>query len=116
MDAPVTFHSPAEWVETEANVKFDVLEANCKRFCIDIGAIKESFAEGTSLFESLNTLVKDRNDIAHGAVFTAYTQTEWESKKNFVVKLMQVLQTELYRSLCEGTAVARRIQTVEYQI
>ncbi len=116
LDAPLAFNNPAEWVETEANVKFTVLETNCKRFCVDIDAIKDSFTNGTSLFESLNNLVKDRNDIAHGAVFTPYTQNEWETKRNFVLKLMQVVQTELYRSLSEGSAIAPLSQAVEYQI
>jgi len=37
-------------------------------------------------------------------------------KRNFVLKLMQVVQTELYRSLSEGSAIAPLSQAVEYQI
>jgi hypothetical protein len=107
LDAPLNFENPSKWVEPESNVKFGILEAHCKRFCIDLESIKNSFESDGSLFNSLNTLVADRNDIAHGAVFTEQTQGEWQRKRNFVLKLMQVLQTELYRCLVEGSIIRR---------
>jgi hypothetical protein len=40
-----------------------------------------------------------RNDIAHGSEFKALTSSEWEETRNFVLKIMQVVQLDLYESL-----------------
>ena len=103
-ESPVDFSPLHKWVRTYSNVAYNTLEDNCLRFGIDLNALKGEFAQ-KSLHASLKDLVDMRNDIAHGSQFKPLTASDWEGTKTFVLKIMQVVQFELYESLKDETKV-----------
>jgi hypothetical protein len=109
LNSNLDFPDPTKWVEADSNVKFKVLEKNCQRYGPNIEEIKNSFSPAISLFQELNSLVDARNAIAHGSNFAPLSSTEWESKKNLVIKLMQVLQMQLHLSLIDPTILTESI-------
>jgi hypothetical protein len=98
VESPVEFSPLYQWVKTYSNVEYSTLEDNCIRLGIDVNSLKANF-DAKSLHASLKDLVDTRNDIAHGSEFKALTSNEWEETRNFVLKVMQVVQLELYESL-----------------
>ena len=112
LEKSLAFPDSESWVETDSNVKFAVLKKNCDRFQVDIEGIKASFQNGRSLFDLLNDLVNDRNEIAHGGEFLTFSQRQWEEKRTFVINLLQALQFELYRSIERRTVI--RIEPAFY--
>ena len=96
-NTPITFTDPTNWVETESNVNFFVLETNCKNLGIDIEAIKKRLQESQiTLFSALKQLVDARNQISHGETFRDMNQEEWEIIKNFTLTVMTAVQLELF--------------------
>jgi hypothetical protein len=102
IESPVEFSPAYQWVRTYSNVEFSTLEENCTRFGVDVNALKANFTM-KSLYASLKDLVDTRNDIAHGSEFKTLTADEWDETKSFVLKIMQVMQFELYESLKDQT-------------
>ena len=56
-----------------------------------------------SLCVSLKDFVDARNDISDGSEFKTLTAGEWDEVKSFALKIMQVVQLELYESLKDQT-------------
>ncbi len=98
IESPIEFSPLHQWVRTNSNVEYTTLEANCIRFGIDVETLKANFVV-KPLYASLKNLVDMRNDIAHGSEFKTLTAIEWDETRNFVLKIMQVVQVELYESL-----------------
>jgi hypothetical protein len=98
IEKPAEFPQTFNWIRTYSNVEFSTLEENCSRVGIDLAALKANFPT-KSLHASLKDLVDMRNDIAHGSEFQTLTSEEWEETRNFVLKLMQIVQFEIYDSL-----------------
>ena len=108
MESPIEFSPLYKWVRTYSNVEYTTLEENCARFGIDVNTLKANF-DVKSLYASLKDLVDTRNDIAHGSEFKTLTADEWEETKNFVLKIMQVVQFELYESLRDQTKMLENV-------
>lgn len=107
-NSPLQFTSPANFVETESNVKYDVLDGNCKNFGIDIQGIKDLTEKaGQLIFVQLNELVNFRNQIAHGEVFHPISSEKWRKFKEFVLDLMNAIQIHLYETLKDDTRILR---------
>ena len=102
IESPIEFSPLHRWVKTYSNVEYSTLVENCTRFGVDVNALKANF-DMKSLYASLKDLVDTRNDIAHGSEFKTFTADEWSEMKNFVLKIMQVVQFELYESLKDQT-------------
>lgn len=110
--APLQLLSPANLVETESNVKYEVLDSNCKNFGIDIQGIKaHTERAGKILFVQLNELVTFRNQIAHGEVFHPVTSEKWQTFKEFVLDLMNATQIHLYETLTDDTKMLRPVSS-----
>ena len=117
LESPMSFRFPDEWIETESNVRFRVLERHCDRFGVDLEAIKAAFDGTSSLFQLLENFVDERNDLAHGASFRETPQWDWEQDRSFVLKLIQTLQFELFETLADGHLLLRGITVdTEFQI
>ncbi|TAN44562.1 MAG: hypothetical protein EPN22_06290 [Nitrospirae bacterium] len=100
---PIVFADSTNWIETESNVNFTVLESNCKNFGIDIESIKNRLAESKiTLYSALKQLVDVRNQISHGETFKDIDQDEWETLKNFTLTVMTTVQLELFETLRNG--------------
>lgn len=99
IDGPISFRDPERWVDTESNVRFEVLEKNCRNIGLAVDRLKASIRHSKSLFQALKDLVDKRNSIAHGQTFEPVNQEEWESTRSFVLDLMNVLQDQLYEHL-----------------
>ena len=93
-EQPAEFLEPSKLVKTYSNVEFETLEENCQKLGIDPSRLKSHF-HTKSLFMSLKDLVDMRNSIAHGSEFKSLSATEWEAAKDFVVKVILVVQLEL---------------------
>jgi hypothetical protein len=102
LESPLCFDARSEWVETESNVRFSVIEKHCKRYGVDLDAIKADFSAMGSLHTRIEGFVDDRNDVAHGGRIPSAPQADWESTRSFVLKLLQSLQFELHRTILEG--------------
>lgn len=103
LNGPLGFKDPAAWVNTESNVRFRVLEKNCKVAGVDPSAIKSRMTGKLNLFQGLEDLVDTRNEIAHGATFGPIEHTRWSELRTFVGELQNALQLELYQSLLDET-------------
>jgi hypothetical protein len=110
IEGPVEYPPTHDFVKTYSNVEYTTLEDNCKRFGIDVAALKANFMT-KSLYVSLKDLVDARNDIAHGSAFRALKAEEWNETKDFVLKIMQIVQIELYESLRDQTKVLDAVAT-----
>jgi len=109
-DEPIKFQDPSTWIETESNVRFEVLEANCKNLGINLDEIKNLLIESKIiLYPALKDLVDARNRIAHGQTFEEIKSQEWESIKSFVLSLMTALQLNLYEFLNDKTKVLKSV-------
>jgi hypothetical protein len=114
---PIEFAAPTDWIKTYANVRFRVLEEHCDKFGLEMNRLTQEFTS-KSLFQGLNELVDQRNDVAHGKSFTPVLSPEWEQLKTFVYKVMQVVQFELHELLTDEARLLapQAVITPEYDI
>lgn len=97
---PLTFADPDDWIDTESNVRFKVLEKNCKDLGLDAKALTELLAKsGLQLYTRLEDLVNTRNEIAHGSVIHPTDATRWNELQVFVSHLMNAVQFYLHDHL-----------------
>ncbi len=100
------FPQHIDWVDTESNVTFQVLEKTCKLWKINMDQIKEDVQkDGAPLYAQLKQLLDARNSIAHGEEFRKIDSKEWDNLKSFVKDLMSALQNSLYLHLAESHTV-----------
>jgi hypothetical protein len=105
-EKPISFADPSDWISTESNVQFAVLEKNCKNLGLDISQIKKTLKESSiELYSNLKELVDARNRIAHGQSFEEVNSSKWELMKGFVLELMTTLQMHLYDFLKDKSKV-----------
>jgi len=99
-DAPLRFIDPETWIVTGSNVRFEVVEANCKRLGLDVGRLKQLLEESqVMLYPALKDLVDTRNGIAHGDSIAPLTAERWESLKSFTLTLMNATQLFLVEAI-----------------
>ena len=97
---PLTFANPDEWIETESNVRFRVLEKNCKLLGLDTAALTALLSKaGMQLYTKLEDLVETRNKIAHGEVLHPTDSARWNDLHSFVSTLMNAVQFFLHEHL-----------------
>lgn len=100
--ADARFVDPETWIDTEANVRYEVIAKNYRSFGLKIDVLKATLEEGGfHLYPGLKDLVDTRNKIAHGEVISPTTSDEWEKLRTFTVSLMNALQLSLHRALDE---------------
>ncbi len=104
----LSFSQGIDWVETESNVGFKVLEKTCKRWLVDLEEIKDELAgKGITLRSKLIELINTRNSIAHGEEFRSINSDDWSDLRMFVQDLMSALQFTLYRQLEDRHSVLK---------
>ncbi len=97
---PIDFPRPDEWVSTDANVRYEVVEKNCSNIGVDPEKLKKILGDSQiQLYPRLKGLVDVRNDIAHGNVISPMNSDAWNELQAFVVTLMNAVQLFLYDSL-----------------
>ena len=97
---PLAFADPDEWIDTESNVRFKVLEKNCKLLGLETRILTELLAKaGLQLYTKLEDLVNTRNKIAHGAVINPTDAARWNELQVFVSHLMNAVQFFLHENL-----------------
>ncbi|RYZ03026.1 MAG: hypothetical protein EOO73_29340 [Myxococcales bacterium] len=101
-DAPLSFVDPETWIVTESNVRFEVIERNCKRLGLDVRRLK-SLLEESQIFlhPSLKDLVDTRNGIAHGDSITPLQPERWEALRSFTLSLMNATQLFLLEAISD---------------
>lgn len=105
---PLAFTDPTEWINTESNVTYRVLQKNCANLGLDIEEIKAHFAVANiHIFGKLNDFVGNRNAIAHGENIGPLSRESWEEQRTFVLQLMNALQITLYEALRNPAKVLR---------
>ncbi len=105
IDGSTTYRDPEDWVDTESNVRFEVLEKNCDNIGLSVARLKAGIRHSKGLFQALKDLVDRRNSIAHGQRFEPVSQDDWESTREFVLHLINLLQYELYEHLKDPVKV-----------
>jgi hypothetical protein len=91
---------PDKLVSTDSNVRYEVIEKNCRRLGLNIGALKDmTKSRNLSLYQSLKDLVDLRNDIAHGTRIHSVSSDKWNELRDFTVGLMLCIQQFLYDAL-----------------
>ena len=94
------FADPETWIETESNVRYEVIERNYAAFGLKIDALRATLEEGGfKLYPDLKDLVDTRNKIAHSETISPTTQQQWERLRTFTVNLMNALQLSLHGEL-----------------
>lgn len=97
---PLTFGDPDEWIDTESNVRFKVLEKNCKLLGLNTEPLTELLSKaGLQLYTKLEDLVNTRNKIAHGEVLHPTDSARWNELQSFVSHLMNAVQLFLHENL-----------------
>ena len=97
IDAPLTFDRPTDCIVTASNVKYSVLEENCRNLGVDLGAVRALLQDSNViLFVALNDLVDSRNRIAHGDTLPPMDNESWERSRSFTLQLMNAVQLVLY--------------------
>jgi hypothetical protein len=97
---PLTFANPDEWIDTESNVRFRVLEKNCKLLGLDTATLTKLLSDaGMQLYTKLEDLVETRNKIAHGEVLHPTDSARWNDLQSFVSTLMHAVQFFLHEHL-----------------
>lgn len=97
---PLTFADPDEWIDTDSNVRFKVLERNCRRLGLETEPLTELLAKsGLQLYTKLEDLVDTRNKIGHGAVIHPTDAARWNDLQDFVSHLMNAVQLVLHENL-----------------
>ena len=105
---PLSFPHEIDWVDTESNVSYKVLESMCKKWNVDIQGIKlELETKEINIFPKLKELVDARNSIAHGDEFKNISQDEWNLLKIFIKELMSALQFTLFAHLEQNHTVLK---------
>lgn len=98
--SPVNFSQIDDWIKTESNVRYEVVEKNCRNIGVDPEALKKLLLDSNiQLYPRLKALVDTRNNIAHGNVIGPTTSGEWDDLQKFVVTLMNAVQLFLYDAL-----------------
>jgi hypothetical protein len=101
-DAPLSFVDPETWIITESNVRFEVIEKNCRRLGLDVSRLKNLLEESQIvLHPSLKDLVDTRNGIAHGNSIAPLTSERWETLRSFTLSLMNATQLFLLEALSD---------------
>jgi RiboL-PSP-HEPN len=95
---PVAFPDPDSWIETDSNVRYEVLEKICSRLGVDPEDLKSLLGKYV-LYPALKELVDMRNDIAHGTVIAPLDAAKWNALQEFVSVLMNAVQLFLYEAL-----------------
>lgn len=105
--SPLTFADPEVWIDTESNVRFKVLEKNCKLLGLDSKVLTDLLqSSGHQLYTKLEDLVNTRNKIAHGAVIHPTDSARWNALHVFVSHLMHAVQFFLYENLEQNEHLA----------
>jgi hypothetical protein len=101
-DVPLQFDDPEQWLAIDANVRYEIIEENCKRFGLDATRLKD-LVDGArwKLYPSLKKLVDTRNEIAHGHSIQPMTGAEWECLRSFTLELMVATYVFLYEALSD---------------
>lgn len=98
--APLSFTPADEWIETDSNVRFKVLERTCKLLGLSVAEMTELLSRaGLQLYVRLEDLVDTRNKIAHGEVIHPMTSERWNELQSFVSHLMNAVQFYLHDAL-----------------
>lgn len=96
----LAFPDAVDWIVTESNVRYEVVEKHCRMFGIDPAKLKQCVHEGGfDLYPFLKDLVDNRNDIAHGGSVKPTAANDWNRFREFVLSLMNAVQLVLYESL-----------------
>ncbi|AKU98482.1 hypothetical protein AKJ09_05146 [Labilithrix luteola] len=104
---PVVFFDPSAWIETDSNVRYEVVEKVCRNVGVDPEALKQILsASKIALYPRLKELVDMRNDIAHGTTIAPLGQSKWDELQSFVSTLMNAVQLLLYETLANGQHLA----------
>ncbi len=99
----VSFPDPTDWIETDSNVRYEVLEKNCRNLGLNPERLKELLLESQlELYPELKDLVDKRNDIAHGNVLGPLDSATWNRMQEFVYALMHHVQFFLHECLEGG--------------
>lgn len=105
---PLAFSNPTDWINTESNVAYHVLEKNCANLGLSVEDIKGHLAPiNVHIYGKLNQFVDNRNAIAHGENIGPLSQDAWEEQRTFVLQLMNAVQLALYESMREPQKVLR---------
>jgi hypothetical protein len=103
-DAPLSFVDPETWIDTESNVRFEVIERNCKRLGLDVHRLKALLEESQIfLHPGLKDLVDTRNGIAHGDSITPLQSDRWEALRSFTLSLMNATQLFLLEAISDDS-------------
>ncbi len=99
---PLSLVEPEKLISTDSNVRFEVIEKNCKLFGLDVNRLRQlALAAELDLYPTLKALVDTRNDIAHGTAIHPMSTSKWEELREFTIGLMECLQTFLAEALSE---------------
>ena len=91
---------PDKLVSTDSNVRYEVIEKNCKQLGLSIGVLKAmTESRNLGLYQSLKDLVDLRNEIAHGTRIHSVSSDKWNDLRDFTVGLMLYIQQFLYDAL-----------------
>lgn len=105
---PLQFVDPEKWLQLDANIRYEVLSANCKQLGLDAGELKAMLLnEGVHLFPLLKELVDTRNDIAHGHKVNPIGSAKWEELRTFTLSLMNAVQMYLYAAIGDVSYMLR---------
>lgn len=93
---PLSF-DPSQWVDTENNVAFHVVERNFEKLGIDVDVFRNHFTlPGKTAFALLKTLVDARNTIAHGETLAPTSSATWNNLRSSTLDLMNAFQLTLH--------------------
>lgn len=92
---PISFN-PSDWVDTENNVSFAVVQRNFVKLGVDIQAFHGHFTAGANAFSLLKALVDARNSIAHGELLDPTPSEKWNVLKGSTLDIMNAFQLTLY--------------------
>ena len=102
---PINFN-PNDWVDTESNVSFNVVERNFLKLGIDVQMFRAHFVTGTSAHALLKALVDARNGIAHGELLDPTSSDQWNTLKNTTLDVMNAFQLTLYEMIEQSKFLA----------
>lgn len=96
----LAFADPDDYVVTDSNVRYEVVEKNFRAFGIEIEGLRRSVeAHGFRAYPDLKDLVDTRNQIAHGQTIAELSSDTWNKLRDFTLTMMFVLQEALHDAI-----------------